>query len=134
MIVKEVWDQLSGRPNMITTSYSEYYIEQGVKIERLNNGKVVILDTTSFGDDFKSISKYQQDVFNNYGFRAGQLVVLISGLGKKLEYLEKISADNETIKELSENIFNFKVEFEKIMHNFAVPKSETGIFSQKNNL
>ena len=131
MIVNKTWDDLQGRPNKVTTSYSEYYIEEGVKVERFNDGAVKILDTTSFGDGFKDIEGYQQSLFNSFGFKAGQLSVLIKGLSGKVAYLENISAEPETVNDLKKKIFDLKVEFEEIIHNFAIPKSETGVFSQK---
>lgn len=134
MIVNKAWNDIQHRPNVITTSYSMYYIEQGVKIERMNNGKVVILDTTSFGDNFRKITQEQQYMFDEFGFRAGQLAVLIKGLTAKVSSLERTDTETETVSELKKNIFDFKVELEEIIHTFAIPKSETGIFSQKNNL
>ena len=75
------WNDLKYNPDiyLYTTSRSVYWIENGVKIERMNfSGNISISNCMTPGDDFECISKKEMDVFLNYGWTAGMYNMCIN--------------------------------------------------------
>ena len=69
----KAWDDLVSDPEktLYSTSRSMYWIENGVKIERFNNGKIQIRNCMVPGDDFEKLHKDELDKFSEFGWEVG---------------------------------------------------------------
>lgn len=93
---------------MYTTETSLYYIDKGVRIERLNkSGDIIVQNTMINPEKFVMVTPQQYEVFENLGWEAGVLKVNIDTLEAKMikaNYLiERAKANSESIDQLQKN-------------------------------
>jgi hypothetical protein len=84
---------------MYTTETSLYYIDKGVRIERLNkSGDIIVQNTMINPEKFVMVTPQQYEVFENLGWEPGILKVNIDYIDSKLlkvNYQMKLALNNE---------------------------------------
>lgn len=84
---------------MYTTENSLYYIDKGVRIERLNkSGDIIVQNTMINPEKFVMVTPQQYEVFENLGWEPGILRVNIDYIDSKLlkvNYQMKLALNNE---------------------------------------
>ena len=129
----KAWEQLEQDPNITIYYYgtsenksSEYYIDHGVRIEKMRDGSVTIKNCMLAGDFYKEVSSKEYNVFEQKGWLAGCYNVCISTLESKLtkcNYLIKHTKHDDRLVErrnvLEEKILRYKELSEKL-HKFAI--------------
>lgn len=84
---------------MYTTETSLYYIDKGVRIERLNkSGDIIVQNTMINPEKFVMVTPQQYEVFENLGWEPGILRVNIDYIDSKLlkvNYQMKLALNNE---------------------------------------
>jgi hypothetical protein len=83
----KAWDELYDNPHisLAHTSESEYYIGNGVKIEKFNDGKIEIKNIMMNSETYYPVSNKEFEVFENDGWELGELTVQFSSYTFKLE-------------------------------------------------
>lgn len=112
---------------MYTTERSMYYIDKGVRIERLTkSGDIIVQNTMINPEKFVMVTPQQYEVFEDLGWEPGILRVNIDIIDSKLlkvnyqmklalnneEPIEKISAQRE---KLLLKYFEYKKRFNKFV-------------------
>ena len=112
---------------MYTTETSLYYIDKGVRIERLNkSGDIIVQNTMINPEKFVMVTPQQYEVFENLGWEPGILRVNIDYIDSKLlkvNYQMKLALNNdEPIEKISANreklllkYFEYKKRFNKFV-------------------
>ena len=121
----KAWDDLMASVRVYTTIRSEYYIDNGVKIERFNDGSFKIKNVMGNSDKFTDVTDEQLSIFNNVGWNVGCLNVNIDFLKERnslLSYLmttdgvDKESISKRIIKN-NEKLLHYKQELFKFANN-----------------
>jgi len=83
----KAWDELYDNPHisLAYTSKSEYYIGNGVKIEKFNDGKIEINNTMMNSETYYPVSNKEFEIFENDGWEIGELTVQFNSYSFKLE-------------------------------------------------
>lgn len=112
---------------MYTTETSLYYIDKGVRIERLNkSGDIIVQNTMINPEKFVMVTPQQYEVFENLGWEPGILRVNIDYIDSKLlkvNYQMKLALNNdEPIEKIHANrerlllkYFEYKKRFNKFV-------------------
>jgi hypothetical protein len=112
---------------MYTTERSLYYIDKGVRIERMNKtGDIIVQNTMTNPEKFVMVTPQQYEVFENLGWYPGILKVNIDYIDSKLikvNYQMKLALNNEEpIEKISANreklllkYFEYKKRFNKFV-------------------
>jgi hypothetical protein len=112
---------------MYTTENSLYYIDKGVRIERMNKtGDIIVQNTMTNPEKFVMVTPQQYEVFENLGWEPGILRVNIDYIDSKLikvNYQMKLALNNEEpIEKISANreklllkYFEYKKRFNKFV-------------------
>ena len=112
---------------MYTTEKSLYYIDKGVRIERLTkSGDIIVQNTMVNPEKFVMVTPQQYEVFENLGWEPGILKVNIDYIDSKLikvNYQMKLALNNEEpIEKISANrerlllkYFEYKKRFNKFV-------------------
>ena len=87
----KAWTDIQDDPNKTTslTSYSEYYIDKGCKIERFNDGRIEIKNVMKSDVSYKSVTPIQLQVFKDHGWEIGAINVCIDTYTSTVERLNK---------------------------------------------
>jgi hypothetical protein len=121
----KAWDDLIASVRVYTTMRSEYYIDNGVKIERFNDGSFKIKNVMGNFDKFTDVTDEQFSIFNNVGWDVGCLNVNIDFLKERnslLSYLmttdgvNKESISKRIIKN-NEKLLHYQQELVKFANN-----------------
>jgi hypothetical protein len=121
----KAWDDLIASVRVYTTMRSEYYIDNGVKIERFNDGSFKIKNVMGNFDKFTDVTDEQLSIFNDVGWDVGCLSVNIDFLKERnslLSYLmttdgvDKESISKRIIKN-NEKLLHYKQELVKFANN-----------------
>ena len=121
----KAWDDLIASVRVYTTMRSEYYIDNGVKIERFNDGSFKIKNVMGNFDKFTDVTDEQFSIFNNVGWDVGCLNVNIDFLKERnslLSYLmttdgvNKESISKRIIKN-NEKLLRYQQELVKFANN-----------------
>lgn len=67
---------------------SKWYMDHGVKIERLSDGTFEINNAMYAGDFYKPITEAQMFVFKNVGWLAGCYRVCIDTFNERMEFID----------------------------------------------
>ena len=121
----KAWDDLIASVMVYTTIKSEYYIDNGVKIERFNDGSFKIKNVMGNSDKFTDITDEQLSIFNDVGWDIGCLNVNIDFLNERnslLSYLmttDGVNKDNilRRIKKNNEKLLHYQQELVKFVIN-----------------
>lgn len=65
----KAWNDITEQHTPWLTSEGEYFIDMGVKIERLHDGAFRIYNANL--SNFEEVSQDQYEIFERHGFRAG---------------------------------------------------------------
>jgi hypothetical protein len=128
----KAWQQLESDPNITLYHYgtsenksSEYYIDHGVRIEKMRDGSITIKNCMLAGDFYKEVSSHEYNVFETKGWLEGCYNVCINTLESKLEkcnYLIKHMKNHDELIDrrnvLEEKILRYK-ELSKNLSKFA---------------
>jgi hypothetical protein len=76
----KAWSDITRTP--WKTNNSEYYIDMGVKIERLHDGAFRIYNV--MGNNFTLVNDYQYSIFETKGFQAGACRVMMDQLADEV--------------------------------------------------
>lgn len=121
----KAWDDLIASVKVYTTMRSEYYIDNGVKIERFNDGSFKIKNVMGNFDKFTDVTDEQLSIFNDVGWDVGCLNVNIDFLKERnslLSYLmttdgvDKESISKRIIKN-NEKLLHYQQELVKFANN-----------------
>jgi hypothetical protein len=121
----KAWDDLIASVRIYTTMRSEYYIDNGVKIERFNDGSFKIKNVMGNFDKFTDITDEQLSIFNDVGWDVGCLNVNIDFFKERnslLSYLmttdgvDKESISKRIIKN-NEKLLHYQQELVKFANN-----------------
>jgi hypothetical protein len=121
----KAWDDLIASVRVYTTIKSKYYIDNGVKIERFNDGSFKIKNVMGNSDKFTDITNEQLSIFNDVGWDVGCLNVNIDFLEQRnsfLSYLmttDGVNKDNVSrrIKKNNEKLLHYQQELVKFVIN-----------------
>ena len=96
----KAWKEIDEDPNMTVchTSYSQYYIDHGCKIELFNDGVFEIKNTMTNSDHYEDVSEEVYNIFKNDGWIAGSFTVCAhvhERKARKTEHLIKLAEINE---------------------------------------
>ena len=95
----KAWDDLIASVRVYTTMRSEYYIDNGVKIERFNDGSFKIKNVMGNFDKFTDVTDEQFSIFNNVGWDVGCLNVNIDFLKERNSLLSYLMTTDGVDKE-----------------------------------
>lgn len=110
----KAWDDLIASVKVYTTIRSEYYIDNGVKIERFNDGSFKIKNVMGNFDKFTDVTDEQLSIFNDVGWDVGCLNVNIDFLKERNSLLSYIMTTDGANKESISN--RIKKNNEKLLH------------------
>ncbi len=82
---------------------TEWYINNGIKIERFKDGTFEINNTMTASDHYDEVTEDQHMIFKNLGWEIGCCCVNIDVQEQRLEkvvYVRSLSTDNEEIERL----------------------------------
>ena len=84
----KAWQDLVTDPEirMYSTTSSKYWIDKGIRIEKLMDGTVDIKVTLSAGDKFTPPSDDEVDMFTYNGWECGCALVAMNDYKNKLKY------------------------------------------------
>jgi hypothetical protein len=74
----KAWNDITEHHTPWSTSEGEYFIDMGVKIERLHSGAFRIYNVNT--NNFVEVSQDQYDIFNRHGFKPGAYRVMMDHL------------------------------------------------------
>jgi hypothetical protein len=76
----KAWSDLVNNPDrkLYSTSRSEYWIENGIRIERFTNGKIEINNCLTPGDDFDRVRGAEMSLFRDYGWDVGMYNICVN--------------------------------------------------------
>ena len=74
----KAWNDITEQHTPWLTSEGEYFIDMGVKIERLHDGAFRIYNANL--SNFEEVSQDQYDIFERHGFKAGAYRVTMDHL------------------------------------------------------
>lgn len=110
----KAWDDLIASVKVYTTIRSEYYIDNGVKIERFNDGSFKIKNVMGNFDKFTDVTDEQLSIFNDVGWDVGCLNVNIDFLKERNSLLSYLMTTDGANKESISN--RIKKNNEKLLH------------------
>ena len=93
-----------------TTSEGEYFIDMGVKIERLWDGAFRIYNANAA--NFEEVSSEQYDIFERHGFKPGAYRVMMDHL------VDEVRKSRHTVEKRKKIIIKY-LEFKKKYINFV---------------
>ena len=79
----KAWTDITRDHTVWDTSEGEYFIDMGVKIERLHDGAFRIYNANT--TNFVEVTKDQYEIFNSYGFIKGAYNVYVGHLLDELK-------------------------------------------------
>lgn len=74
----KAWIEITKERTPWITSEGEYFIDMGVKIERLHDGAFLIYNANNA--NFTEVSQDQYDIFERHGFKPGAYRVMMDHL------------------------------------------------------
>jgi hypothetical protein len=112
----KAWNDLvnSKDISLWTTEVSEWYIDLGAKIERFHDGRIVIKNIISRGDNFIDPTPNQLSYFKLYGWDAGRYKICVDEYEKKIREA-KVIGDN--IKEYEKKLFKFQIKLREYLRD-----------------
>lgn len=92
MSLSKVWDRMieDQVDGMCRTKYSEFFIMNGYKIERMLDGQVFIYDTRGESHFYSEIGPRERLVIERNGFVKGSNILTIDYLEVKLEEINEL--------------------------------------------
>ncbi len=92
MNLNKVWDKLIDDQLMgkCSTNYSEFFIMNGYKIEKMLDGQVFIYDTRGESNFYHEIGPRERLIIERNGFQKGTHMLTIDYLEVKLEELNEL--------------------------------------------
>jgi len=92
MSLSKVWDKMieDQVDGMCRTKYSEFFIMNGYKIERMLDGQVFIYDTRGESHFYSEIGPRERLVIERNGFVRGSNILTIDYLEVKLEEINEL--------------------------------------------
>jgi len=92
MSLSKVWDKMieDQVDGMCRTKYSEFFIMNGYKIERMLDGQVFIYDTRGESHFYSEIDPRERLVIERNGFVRGSNILTIDYLEVKLEEINEL--------------------------------------------
>lgn len=92
MSLSKVWDKMIDDQvdGMCRTKYSEFFIMNGYKIERMLDGQVFIYDTRGESHFYSEIGPRERLVIERNGFVRGSNILTIDYLEVKLEEINEL--------------------------------------------
>ncbi len=92
MSLSKVWDRMieDQVDGMCRTKYSEFFIMNGYKIERMLDGQVFIYDTRGESHFYSEIGPRERLVIERNGFVRGSNILTIDYLEVKLEEINEL--------------------------------------------
>ena len=93
-----------------TTDNSEWYLDTGAKIERFHDGRIVIKNTITRGDNYTDPTICQLYYFTNNGWDAGRYKICVDEYIRRIENF-KLTGDDTVI--LKEKLTEFEIKLEK---------------------
>lgn len=84
----KAWSDLVTDPEirMYTTTNSEYWLDKGIRIEKLRNGDIEVKVALSAGDTFTPPTKQEMEMFTYNGWECGCALVAMNDYKNKLKY------------------------------------------------
>tara|TARA_R110001606_G_scaffold228862_2_gene376903 strand:- start:1223 stop:1567 length:345 start_codon:yes stop_codon:yes gene_type:complete len=112
----KAWNDLvnSKDISLWTTEDSEWYIDLGAKIERFNNGRIVIKNIISRGDNFIDLTPNQLSYFKLYGWDAGRYKICVDEYHKKIREA-RVLGDN--VRDYEKKLLKFQIKLEEYLQD-----------------
>lgn len=100
--LEQVWLEAIKDKKPYITGNSEWTLDLGAKIEKFNDGRIVIHNTIVRGDNYDNITSRQEEYFIANGWDAGRYKLCLE------TYLQRL--DTAESKDQSEENINSKIE------------------------
>lgn len=110
--LEHVWLQATKGKDTYKSTDSEWTLDLGAKIERFNNGTIVIHNTIVRGDNYENISTSQREFFETHGWDAGRYNVCLDTFRKRMMLAEAKDQEEGLI---IEKIKMFKIKLEEAL-------------------
>ena len=106
------WDDLINNReiSLWTTDNSEWYLDTGAKIERFDDGRIVIKNIVSRGESYLDPTPSQLSYFKLYGWDAGRYKICVDEYEKKIKHAKVIG---DSSRSLQEKLLKFKIKLEE---------------------
>ena len=112
MALEQVWGQATKRDTPWKTGNSEWIVDVGAKIEKFIDGKIVIKNTISRGDNYTNLTSSQLEFFKNYGWDAGRYNLCVAVYQER--YQDRDDRDL-SITEIAAKINHFETKLKKAL-------------------
>jgi hypothetical protein len=88
----KAWEDISSNEwnRTFRTLESDWFIDHGVKIEKFDDGRIVVLNTMTASDFHEPITPDQQHLFDNAGWLAGCYKVNVDSCTNKMNIIENM--------------------------------------------
>jgi len=94
------------------TSNSSWYLDLGARIERFDDGRIVIKNTMAPGENYKNLSLEQAGYFEREGWDAGRYKVCMDECKRTIEEQE---IKGEDMTESWKKYDSYKIKFEEAL-------------------
>ncbi len=110
----KAWDDLVNNKELSlwTTDDSEWYLDTGAKIERFNDGRIVIKNVLSRGDNFTDPTVCQMYYFENSGWDAGRYKICVDEYRRRIKNDWVSGDDTESLEAI---LSKFEIKLEKAL-------------------
>jgi hypothetical protein len=103
----KAWKDIEDDPHrsIYLTSYSQWYLEHGVKIERFNDGRVSIKNTMISPDRYRDVTPDQYQIFEADGWEIGAFKVCYDTYKAKIDRLNakiRSATNSNRVKDLED--------------------------------
>lgn len=102
----KAWIEITKERTPWITSEGEYFIDMGVKIERLHDGAFRIYNANTA--NFTEVSQDQYDIFERHGFKPGAYRVMMDHL---VDEVRKSKYNLDKRKKIIANYLQFKKKY-----------------------
>ena len=125
----KAWNDLENNKEITlwTTSRSRWYLDLGARIERFDDGEIVIKNIISTGENYIKATPIQMIYFEDHGWDAGRYKICVDeylrkldGVTKRILYAqtdEDIASANECYEEVRSKLAEFELKLQESLDN-----------------
>lgn len=110
--MEDIWEEATKRDSPWKTANSEWMVDVGAKIEKFNNGLIVIKNTITRGENYQDLTRNQLEFFKCHGWTAGRLRVCVDMYRERLANADLEDSDTDSTQE---KLKAFEIKLEKAL-------------------
>jgi len=112
----KAWEDLtkSKDVSLWSTDDSQWYLDTGAKIEKFDDGRIVIKNIIARGETYRDLTPSQLSYFKLYGWNPGRYKICVDEYEKKISQAKVVG---DSVKLLQQKLLHFKIKLEESLQN-----------------